>query len=166
MGPTIGRTFEALAELSVRPLAAQFGRSAAIVGVKLHLSFREESRSTANCPQCAEEYGWRQMFRRDNCSACGFPVRIDETVRVEIYASKHASHILKKPKDDTDTDSRPRCRCRPRRILKWRLTSSESEGRVIMSVRPHDRPSPECARQANSTSIGRSSRLTSRNWRG
>lgn len=50
------------------------------------------------CPQCGEEYGWRQILRHVNCSHCGSPVRLGVDGKVETYARVHAAEVLSQPR--------------------------------------------------------------------
>jgi hypothetical protein len=49
----------------------------------------------ANCPHCAEAFGWRETFRRSaQCGHCRLPLRIGADGKLETYASRHADEIL------------------------------------------------------------------------
>jgi hypothetical protein len=49
----------------------------------------------ANCPHCAEAFGWRETFRQAaQCGHCRLPLRIGADGKLETYASRHAVEIL------------------------------------------------------------------------
>jgi hypothetical protein len=49
----------------------------------------------ANCPHCAEAFGWAETFRHAaSCSHCHLPLRIGADGKLETYASRHAEEIL------------------------------------------------------------------------
>ena len=49
----------------------------------------------ANCPHCAEAFGWRETFRQAaQCGHCRLPLRIGADGKLETYASRHADEIL------------------------------------------------------------------------
>jgi hypothetical protein len=49
----------------------------------------------ANCPHCAEAFGWAVLLgRTTTCNHCRLPLRTDASGRLETYASRHAAEIL------------------------------------------------------------------------
>jgi hypothetical protein len=52
----------------------------------------------ANCPHCAESFGWAAAFRQaKSCQHCHLPLRIGADGKLETYASRHAAAILNQP---------------------------------------------------------------------
>ena len=55
----------------------------------------------ANCPHCAERFGWLHLLRRaTSCAHCHLPLRTDGAGKVETYASRHADEILRQAHDE------------------------------------------------------------------
>jgi hypothetical protein len=49
----------------------------------------------ANCPHCAESFGFAMALRRSSeCGHCHLPLRIGADGKLETYASRHADEIL------------------------------------------------------------------------
>ena len=49
----------------------------------------------ANCPHCAEAFGWSVTLRQAaQCGHCRLPLRIGADGKLETYASRHAAEIL------------------------------------------------------------------------
>ena len=52
----------------------------------------------ANCPHCAESFGWTKSFRQAaSCRHCRLPLRVGADGKLETYASRHAAQILGQP---------------------------------------------------------------------